>query len=203
MRILPFVETEEVVAAVHEAVGVIADGGVIMMPTESFYGLGVDPKRSDGVARVGAMKGRAADLGLPVLCSDWQQIESLVKIPEDHRVRLSRLWPAALTVILPSAIALPAGRGHTVAVRIPSHDALRALLYRTGPLTATSANRHGEPPFTTVDEALGSLASHPDLVLDAGPTAGGEPSTLVDLSGREPAIVRPGPVLWESPIPEI
>jgi L-threonylcarbamoyladenylate synthase len=113
------------------------------------------------------------------------------------------MWPAALTVILPSTTEVPAGCGNTLAVRIPSHDTLRALIYRTGPLTATSANRHGEEPFTTVGEALGSLASHPDLVLDAGRTAGGEPSTLVDLSGREATILRPGPVLWEYPIPEI
>lgn len=203
MKILPFVENEEVVAAVHEAAGVVADGGVIMVPTESFYGLGVDPRRSDGVARIGAMKDRAADVGLPVLCADWQQVGSLVRVPEAHRVRLSRLWPSALTVILPSITEVPAGCGNTIAVRIPSHDALRALLYRTGPLTATSANRHGEAPFTTVSEALESLASHPDLVLDAGRTAGGEPSTLVDLSGPEPTILRPGPVPWEYPIPEI
>ena len=203
MRLFPFVETEDVVAAIHEAVGVIADGGVIMIPTESFYGLAVDPRRPDVVARVSAMKGRAADMGLPVLCSDWQQVEWLVKVPEGHRVRLSRLWPAALTVILPTTTEVAAGRGNTLAVRIPSHDALRALLYRTGPLTATSANRHGEAPSTTVGEALESLASHPDLVLDAGPTAGGEPSTLVDLSGEEPTILRSGSVLWEHPIPEI
>jgi L-threonylcarbamoyladenylate synthase len=188
---------------VREAADVVADGGVIMIPTESFYGLGVDPRRSEGVARIGAMKNRAADMGLPVLCSDWQQIESLVTVPEEYRVRLSRLWPAALTVILPSTTEFPAGCGNTLAVRIPSHDALRALLYRVGPLTATSANRHGDGPYTTVSGALGSLASHPDLVLDAGPTAGGEPSTLVDLSGQEPTILRPGPVLWEYPYPGI
>lgn len=203
MKTLPFVDTEEVVAAVHEAVGVIADGGVIMIPTESFYGLGVDPRRSDSVARVGAMKDRSAEMGLPVLCSDWQQVESLVRVPEDHRVRLSRLWPAALTVILPATTEIPAGRGETLAVRIPSHDALRALLYRTGPLTGTSANRHGEAPFTTVDEALGSLVSQPDLVLDARRTAGGKPSALVDLSGEYPTILRPGTVLWEDPTPDI
>lgn len=203
MKILPFIDSEDVVAAVRVAVAVAAECGVIMVPTESFYGLGVDPRRADGVARVGAMKARSAEMGLPVLCADWQQVESLVRVPEQHRVKLSRLWPAALTVILPSTTEVPAGRGDTLAVRIPSHDALRALLYRTGPLTGTSANRHREAPCTTVGEALTSLASQPDLVLDAGRTAGGEPSTLVDLSGEEPAILRRGTVLWEEPIPEI
>ena len=84
-------------------------------------------------------------------------------------------------------------------MRIPDHDGLRAVLYRVGPLTATSANRHGEPPCPTVDGALGSLLGAPDLVLDAGDLAGGMVSTLMDLSSEEAREIRSGPVPWDAP----
>jgi len=202
MRRIAFAEPEEVADASYEAAAVIAAGGVLLLPTESSYGLGADPIRVDGVTAVCALKDRSLDLGLPVLCADWEQLESLVIVPEMFRVKLSRLWPAALTVVLRSKTSVPAGRAGTLAVRIPAHRSLRALLYRVGPLTGTSANRHGDPPCTSVDEALASLNGRPQLVLDAGPTEGGRPSTLVDLIGDEPEILRPGACRWDDPIPE-
>lgn len=199
---LPFVEHGDLDEAVHACSAVVFQGGVVLLPTESYYGLGADPWSETGVARIFTMKERPEELGLPVLCADWQQLESLVVVPETYRVKLARLWPAALTVVLPTVGDLPAARGGTLAVRIPGHAELRALLYLLGPLTATSANRHGDPPFTTVEGALASLAEPPDLALDAGATAGGEVSTLVDLSRREPEILRPGACAWEEPYPD-
>ena len=199
---LPFVEPGDVAEAVQAGSAVIVQGGVLLLPTESFYGLGADPRSEAGVARIFSMKERPAELGLPVLCADWKQLETLVVVPETFRVRLARLWPAALTVVLPTVGEVPAARSGTLAVRIPGHAEVRALLYRIGPLTATSANRHGDPPFTTVDGALASLAEPPDLVLDAGATAGGTVSTLVDLSRGEPKILRPGACAWEEPYPD-
>ena len=203
MRRIAFTQPEEIIAASHEAARMASAGGVLLLPTESFYGLGADPGRADGVTAVCALKNRSLDHGLPVLCADWQQVDSLVVVPEGFRVRLSRLWPAALTVVLPARTSLPAGKAGTLAVRIPAHDALRALLYRVGPLTGTSANRHGGPPSTSVDDALESLCGTPDLVLDGGFTAGGPPSTLVDLSGDDVKILRPGSCDWDDPIFEI
>jgi L-threonylcarbamoyladenylate synthase len=203
MRRLPFSNAEEIAEASREAEQLIWAGGVLLLPTESFYGLGTDPSRVDGVTAVCALKNRALDLGLPVLCADWAQLESLVVVPERFRVKLSRLWPAALTVVLPEKAPLPAGRAGTLAVRIPAHGALRALLYRVGPLTGTSANRHDGPPCTCVDDALESLGGVPDLVLDAGPTGGGLPSTLVDLTGADVEILRLGSCGWDDPNPEI
>jgi tRNA threonylcarbamoyl adenosine modification protein (Sua5/YciO/YrdC/YwlC family) len=202
VRRLPFTEPEEIAEATREAVRVVAAGGVLLLPTETFYGLGADPSRAKGVTAVCGLKNRSLDHGLPVLCADWRQVESLVDVPERYRVRLSRLWPAALTVVLRARAVMPACRAQTLAVRIPAHDALRALLYRVGPLTGTSANRHGKPPCTSVDESLNSLCGTPDLVLDGGPTAGGQPSTLVDLSGDEAEILRPGSCPWGASIPE-
>jgi L-threonylcarbamoyladenylate synthase len=138
---------------------------------------------------------------LPVLCADWQQVEGLVSVPERFRVRLSRIWPGALTVVCPCVCSAPATRSGTLAVRIPAHDLLRALLYRVGPLTGTSANRHRAAPPTDVEAALGSLVRPPSLVLDGGPTAGGSASTVVSLCDDEPRVVRQGAVDWEPPYP--
>jgi L-threonylcarbamoyladenylate synthase len=198
----PFVEPGDVAEVVEAARAAVAQGSVLLLPTESFYGLGADPWSETGVTRIFTLKNRPVELGLPVLCADWQQLESLVVVPEIYRVKLARLWPAALTVVLPTVGEVAAARSETLAVRIPGHAELRALLYRVGPLTATSANRHGDPPFTTVDGALASLAGPPDLVLDAGATAGGQPSTLVDLCRGEPEILRPGACAWEEPYPD-
>lgn len=202
MRRLPFVEPDEVLAALSVAVGVISDGGVVVVPTESFYGLAADPRRDEAVRLIHALKGRPADLGLPVLCADWQQVESLVEVPERFRVKLSRIWPSALTVVLAARESIPAAAGGTLAVRIPGHQALRALLYRSGPVTGTSANGHGKPPAVMVDDAVASMTSAPDLALDAGQTAGGDPSTIVDLTGDRPRVVRSGRVRWDDPYPE-
>jgi tRNA threonylcarbamoyl adenosine modification protein (Sua5/YciO/YrdC/YwlC family) len=177
----------------------VADGGLVLIPTESHYGLGADPRRGDAVRRIFALKGRPAGLPLPVVCSDWDQVDSLVAISAAHRVRLTRIWPGALTVVAQCPRPVAAASGATLAVRIPGHDMLRALLYRVGPLTATSANRHGEPPCPTVEAALGSLLGPPDLVLDAGELTGGQVSTVVDLSSEEVRELRPGPVVWDQP----
>lgn len=184
-------------AAEAAAVQVLARHGVVLLPTESFYGLGADPADEAAVERVFELKGRPADQALPVVCSDWQQVESLVAIPDRYRVRLSRIWPAALTVVAPCRRPLPAARFDTLAVRIPGHGLLRALLYRVGALTATSANRHREPPAVEVDPALAGLAGEPELALDGGRLAGGPASTLVDLTTDPPRLIRPGPVAWE------
>lgn len=199
---LPFVETGDVLEAIEASRAAIARGGVLLLPTESFYGLGADPWNETGITKIFSMKARPAELGLPVLCADWQQVEALVVVPDAYRVKLARLWPAALTVVLPIVNDVPAARSGTLAVRIPDHAELRALLYRLGPLTGTSANRHGEAPSTTVDGAIATLEEAPDLALDAGATAGGMASTLVDLSGGEPEILRPGVCVWEEPYPD-
>lgn len=202
MKRLPFREPDEILAAVAEVRSALASGGVVVVPTESFYGLAADPLSDAGVKAVRALKGRPEEMGLPVLCADWRQVEDLVRVPERFRVKLSRLWPAALTAILPVRERTAAAAGGGLAVRIPDHGALRALLYRVGPVTGTSANRHGEPPCVTVAEAVRSLTAAPAVALDGGSTAGGEPSTLVDLTGEKPRILRPGRVPWDDSYPE-
>jgi L-threonylcarbamoyladenylate synthase len=174
----------------------LATDGVVVIPTETFYGLAANPASEAAVARVAELKQRPTGQPLPVVCADWRQIESLVEVPDAHRVRLSRSWPGALTVVARARRPLPAGRDGTLAVRIPALARLRAVLYLVGPVTATSANRHGAAPCRTADEALASLAGAPDLVLDAGTTEGRVASTLVDLTVEPARVLRPGPVGW-------
>lgn len=196
---LPFSDPGEIRSAMGVTAEVVAAGGVVLIPTESHYGLGVDPRQCEAVKRIFELKGRPEGLALPVVCSDWAQVESLVSVPDVHRFKLARIWPGALTVVAQCNLPVAASSTETLAVRIPDHDGLRALLYRVGPLTATSANRHGEPPCPTVDAALDSLLGVPDLVLDAGDLAGGAVSTLMDLSAEEAHEIRSGPVLWDEP----
>ena len=196
---LPFSDPHEIKDAMSVAAAVVAAGGVVLIPTESHYGLGADPRQPEAVEKIFGLKGRPEGLALPVVCSDWDQVESLVSVPDPHRFKLARIWPAALTVVAPRRRPVAASSTDTLAVRIPNHDGLRALLYRVGPLTATSANRHGQPACPSVYSALDSLLGTPDLVLDAGDLAGGSVSTLMDLSSEEAREIRSGPVHWDEP----
>jgi len=201
VRRLEFLDQEDAAEAGRAVAKVVSRGGVVLFPTETFYGLGADPSRSDAVVRIRSMKDRPCDLALPVLCADWDQLEQLVVVPEALRVKLSRIWPGPLTAVLRCRRDLPSSISGTLGVRIPGHAMLRAVLYRSGPLTGTSANRHLYPPCTEAGEALASLVSPPDLLLDGGPTAGGEPTTVVDLTGEEARVLRPGSLAWEETFP--
>lgn len=196
MTRLPFHSDAEARAVAAQVGGVVAAGGTVLLPTESFYGLGADPASPEGVRRVFALKDRPDGLALPVVCADWEQIDRLVVVPPGLRNVLEKLWPGPLTVIALMREPRPAGRHCTLAVRIPGLGPLRGLLAVTGPLTATSANRHGRPPHTDPSHALRELSGEPDLVLDGGLTAGGAASTLVDVTAQRPRVVRRGPVPW-------
>lgn len=159
-------------------------GGVLAIPTESSYGLAVDPSSAAGVEAVARIKGRPQEMGLPVVAATREQIVALGVAPGAPELDLlAPLWPAPLTVILPrepDARSLPAGRGDTVAVRVPACPPLLELLGSLGrALTATSANRTGQPPV--LDPAdLGALLVDEDWMwADGGVLAGGPPSTLV------------------------
>lgn len=158
-------------------------GAVILLPTETFYGLAVDPFSDAGVRKLCCIKGRPQGMPLPVLVSGWPQLEKLCLVPNQHRSWLEEQWPGPLTAILPSRIRMAASKLDTVALRIPDHDLLRSLLERVGPLTGTSANAHQKAPSTTVEAALQSLVMPPDLVLDGGQTPGRRATRIVRFSG--------------------
>jgi L-threonylcarbamoyladenylate synthase len=176
-------------AAVREA---LSRHGVVALPTETFYGLAVDPADAAAVARVFAIKGRDATKALLVVAADLEQAAEVAVLDPARRSALAAVWPAPLTVVLPLRRALAAAGGETVAVRVPAHALLRSLLARVGLLTATSANRSGAPPAATAGEVVAALGADVDLVLDGGPTPGGAPSTLVDWTGERPLVLRAG-----------
>lgn len=190
MRVLPFTEKQHLPAAVAAVREVLAEGGVVVLPTETFYGLAVNPRDPQAVARVFAIKGREASKALLVVVANLEQAEELAVLSETWRQRLRAVWPAPLTVVFPARQLLP-GSGRTVAVRVPAFDLLRSLLREVGPLTATSANLSGQPPAQAPQE-LGPLSEMVDLVLDGGKTPGGLPSTLVDATVTPPRLLRAG-----------
>ncbi len=197
---IPFTQREHIKEAIRLSTEVLDRGGVILVPTETFYGLAARPDDRAAIDRITQMKGRTTKMSLPVLVSDWQQLTSLVRVPEKYRGKLSRKWPSALTVVLPLITTLAAATDTSLGIRIPELDMLRALIYRIGPITGTSANLHKEPPTNTADESLESLLAPPDLVLDGGTTVGGMASTLVDLTGETSDVLRQGAVVWNDSI---
>lgn len=181
---LPSVPTPAVIEA---ACHVLAGGGVLAVPTESFYALAASAWQPAALRRVHEIKGRPAGKPLLLLIAEAAQLRDLAReIPPTAQILIERFWPGALTLILPASsrlsTELTAGTG-TIGVRQPDMPVLIPLLHATGPLTGTSANRSGEPPVTTAEGVGQSLGDGVDLILDGGATPGGSVSTLVDTTG--------------------
>jgi L-threonylcarbamoyladenylate synthase len=178
---------------------VLGESGLIALPTESFYGLAVAPSDEQALARLWQVKGRSEGKPILVLIGDGSQLGPFVRsIPPAATVLMNAFWPGPLTIVFPASAelsdAVTAGTG-SVGIRLSAWPSLRDLLRRVGPVTGTSANREGLPPPTTAEEVQHSLGDLLDLIIDAGPTTGGRPSTVIDVQGpirivREGAIVR-------------
>lgn len=192
---------EEVDAQGIEAAGrALASGGVVAIPTDTVYGLAVDPFRPGATDRLFALKGRPREVRLPVLVAGEEQVlEVAANVSDLARRLMSTFWPGALTVVLPrrphSTADLGAG-GPTVAVRCPAHRVPVAVCTITGPLATTSANLHGQDPLTTAGVVRSTFAGALAVVLDGG-TCAGLPSTIVDCTGPEPQLLRQGLIPWE------
>jgi len=188
--------------AIGEAASVIARGDVVAVPTDTLYGLAADPFSADAVARVFAIKGREAARALPLIAADADQVAARIGALGPVASRLAAaFWPGPLTLLLAAPPALAdavAGGTGRVGVRVPAHEVARAICRAAGrPLTATSANRSGEPASGDPDVVARSLGDRVGLLLDAGPTPGGPPSTIVDATGPAPRLVREGAIRWE------
>ncbi|WP_430868598.1 L-threonylcarbamoyladenylate synthase [Demequina aurantiaca] len=182
-------------AAVHA----VQRGEVVVLPTDTVYGVAADAFAPDGVTAVLAAKGRGRQMPPPVLIPDIRTVDGLAReVPPYARALMERFWPGPLTVIVLAqpSLAWDLGDTHgTVALRVPDHPAARALLSRTGPLAVTSANRTGHPAATTAADAQEQLGAAVAVYLDGGPSPLGEASTIVDATN--PAglrIVRDGGV---------
>ena len=188
--------------ALEEAAKWIRTGGLVALPTDTLYGLAADPFRADAVARVFTVKGRAEGHALPLIAADADQIAARLSPLSPVAERLAaKFWPGPLTLLIPAPAALArdvTGGTGRVAVRVPAHDIARAICRAADrPITATSANRSGQPATADPAEVERALGGDIDLLIDTGPTRGGPPSTIVDVNGAAPRLVRAGAVSWE------
>ena len=185
-------------SSLREAGKVVRSGGVIAFPTETFYGLGVDPFNVPAVQRLYDLKGRPPRTRpVLVLIRSRHELQALVSeiTPAAERL-IQACWPGPLTLVFQAAVAVPsvltAGTG-TVGVRHSAYpDVQRVLEMIGGPLTGTSANRTGQPPATTAQEVEHAFGATVDLIVNGGPTPGGLPSTVVDTTVSPPRIIREG-----------
>jgi L-threonylcarbamoyladenylate synthase len=188
-------------APVARAADALRTGAVVAFPTDTFYGLAVDPRHAAAVARLFAAKGRAATSAIPLIAASIAQAQEVAVLGEREIVLARRFWPGPLTIVAPARSGVAAGvlgGGTTVAVRVPAHAVATALAAAFGCcITATSANRSGDPPAATAADVAAGLADVVQMVLDAGRTAGGAPSTMVEMVAGVPRLLRAGAVPWD------
>jgi L-threonylcarbamoyladenylate synthase len=188
--------------AIQEAAKWIRIGGLLAIPTDTLYGLAGDPFNRQAVARIFAVKGRGAERALPLIAASLPQVVAHFGPLEPAAARLAEcFWPGPLTLLLPAPASLASGvTGGTgrVGVRVPADRVARDICQAADrPITATSANRSGAPPTADPDEVERVLGADLDLLVDAGPTPGGPPSTIVDVSERGITLIREGAIPWE------
>jgi tRNA threonylcarbamoyl adenosine modification protein (Sua5/YciO/YrdC/YwlC family) len=182
------------------AIAWLRAGGVVACPTDTFYGLAVDPTSPAAVRALFDLKGRAARAAVPLMAASVSQVEQCCGRLGPTAARLAaRFWPGPLAIVLDAPAHLApevSGVAGSIAIRVPAHAVARALCEAWGaPLTATSANRTGEPPALAPGDV--TLAGDDRLlIVDAGAAPGGPPSTIVDGRGAAPILVRAGAVPW-------
>ena len=184
------------------AVSALKEGGLVVLPTDTVYGIGADAFDNTAVAALLAAKGRGRDMPVPVLVGSWHTIEGLVySVPNTARELIRAFWPGALSLVVRQAPSLPwdLGDAHgTVMLRMPLHPVAIDLLREVGPMAVSSANISGRPAAVSAADAREQLGDLVDVYLDAGPSEQQAASTIVDLSGAHPRILRTGPVSAEA-----
>jgi tRNA threonylcarbamoyl adenosine modification protein (Sua5/YciO/YrdC/YwlC family) len=173
-------------------------GELVVLPTDTVYGLGTDAFLPAGVEELLAAKGRGRDMPVPVLVGSPHTLDGIAtNVTETVRRLVEAFWPGALTLVCRVQPSLQWDLGETrgtVAVRMPLHPVALELLALTGPLAVSSANRSGSAPATTVDEAVEQLGEAVSVYLDGGPSGAPVPSTIVDVTGARPRLLRAGAV---------
>jgi L-threonylcarbamoyladenylate synthase len=186
--------------AISAAAAALRDGDIVGIPTDTVYGLAADPWHSGACDRLFLVKGRPRNVELPVLVAGIEQALGLTTAVTDLAGRLmERFWPGPLTIVLPRRPDLDADLGEddaTIGLRCPAHPVPLALCREFGPYATTSANRHREGPVETAQDLVEQLTGV-ELVLDVGRCAG-QPSTVVDATGSELKLLRPGRIQWEA-----
>ncbi|HIJ79710.1 MAG: L-threonylcarbamoyladenylate synthase [Desulfobulbaceae bacterium] len=187
----------------RQALEVLDGGGVVAFPTETYYGLAVDPFNQAALSRLFALKRRAPDKPVLVLISDPAQLaELVVDIPPPFKLLMDRLWPGPLTLVfkgLPTIPDILTGYSGTLGVRISSHPIAMRLAAAAGrPITATSANFSGRPAAVNADGVIDQLGPDVDFILDGGETPGGNGSTIVGIDEERVVLIRSGVIPFEN-----
>jgi tRNA threonylcarbamoyl adenosine modification protein (Sua5/YciO/YrdC/YwlC family) len=186
---------------ITSAVAALKAGRLVVLPTDTVYGIGADAFDSTAVDALLSAKGRGRDMPVGVLVGSWHTIEGLVYgMPDGARDLVRAFWPGALSLVVVQAPSLrwDLGDAHgTVMLRMPLHPVAIELLREVGPMAVSSANVSGQPAAVDADEARRQLGDLVDTYLDAGPSAQQAASTILDLSGNAPRILREGPVSTE------
>ena len=190
-------------ADLERAVQYLREGGIVAIPTDTLYGLAVDVFNRSAIDRVFAVKGRPKDLALPVLVGDWNQVKRVAKnLSPQARTLADSFWPGGLTLVLEKADGLPdqvTAEGQTVAVRMPDHPVPIHLTEGLGlPITGTSANISGRADLLSLTELTDQIGGLVDKVITAGPEPKGIASTVIDITGGEPKLLRQGVISFES-----
>jgi len=187
----------EIERQIKSGIAILKDGGLVAFPTDTVYGLGACFDNPDAVKRIYEVKKRPYDMALPLLVADELQIREITEyIPDIAVLLIKKLLPGGLTLVLPKAESVPAivtGGGKTVAVRITGHPVAIALIRGVGkPITGTSVNVSGKPSALTAEEARLQLGDKVDLIIDGGRCGGGIESTIIDVTGDIPRLLREG-----------
>ncbi len=188
-------------AGIRAAVGAAKGGRLIVLPTDTLYGLGCDAFDSESVNNLLAAKGRGRDMPVPVLVGSWSTIDGLVLSVSSTARELTRaFWPGGLSLVVHQAPSLAWDLGDTrgtVMLRMPLHPVAIEILREVGPMAVSSANISGRPPATTAAEAREQLGESVAVYLDGGPAEKAMPSTIVDLTDVSPKILREGAISAE------
>jgi len=185
-------------AGLAAAVNVVRAGGLVVLPTDTVYGIGTDAFDPHAVTGLLSAKGRGRDMPVPVLVGSWSTVDGLVRsVSPQARALIEAFWPGGLSLVLPQAPSLAWDLGNTrgtVNLRMPLHPVALELLRDVGPMAVSSANRSGQPSPATADQAREQLGEAVSVYLDGGPS--GEPvaSTIVDLTQDQPRVLREGAV---------
>ncbi|WP_025735160.1 L-threonylcarbamoyladenylate synthase [Mycobacterium genavense] len=194
-------EPEQRSVGISSAIGALKGGRLVVMPTDTVYGIGADAFDNSAVTALLAAKGRGRDTPVGVLVGSWHTIEGLVyTMPDGARELIRAFWPGALSLVVAQAPSLQWDLGDargTVMLRMPLHPVAIELLREVGPMAVSSANVSGRPPAVTAAEARDQLGDLVDVYLDAGPAEQQAASTIVDLTGDTPRLLRSGPVSVE------
>jgi tRNA threonylcarbamoyl adenosine modification protein (Sua5/YciO/YrdC/YwlC family) len=199
---LPTGTDEERETALSSATLAVQKGKLVVLPTDTVYGVGADAFDPMAVRELLAAKGRGREMPPPVLVSAATTLDALAsRVPDYARRLVEEFWPGPLTLVCTQQSSLQWDLGETrgtVAVRMPDHELALALLERTGPMAVSSANKTGEPAAEDADAAERMLGEDVAIILDGGPVSGGLASTIVDVTGERPRVLRLGALSVET-----